>query len=461
MRPSANTGRVLGYALAAGALSLGLRLAWALHAHVTPIGDFASYDAIAWRWLTTGHYGSSAYRTPGYPAFLAAVYAALGHSWRAAGLVQAVLGGLTSALVVLLAAQVVSPRGALTAGLLYVFSPTAIAYVPVLASENLAAPLAVGALLCLGASRRNRGTRWWALVASGFLLGLHLLVRPAGAYFVPGFLLIATCAHKGRSASVRAPVVLVCVLVLTLAPWLIRNHLIGLGATTLATAGGSDLWMGNNDFAQSGGDCPEARDALVLTGLSERDTDAAFRSAAVAWARTHPRRYVSLCVTRAARLLGTEADSWAAKYLAPTRENDLAMAAVYQAYESGVSASPELEAGGLAAQKRNVIILTGWRIVVAPLTVFALILSLAHWRRYSLVLAPGLSYLVGLSLTFAKPRFRELSDPLLLIPLAALISDMLLGTAELGSRPSRRVKAAVGIALIVVVAVVKVVYYLR
>ena len=460
MHPGGNSRTLVRYALTAGALSLGLRLAWALHAHVTPIGDFASYDAIAWRWLTTGHYGSSAYRTPGYPAFLAGIYAALGHSWGAAGLVQAVLGGLTSALVVLLAAQVVSPRGALAAGLLHAFSPTAIAYVPVLASENLAAPLAVGALLCLGASRRNRETRWWALVASGFLLGLHLLVRPAGAYFVPGFLLIAACAHKGRRASVRAPIVLVCVLVLTLAPWLIRNHLIGLGATTLATAGGSDLWMGNNDFAQSGGDCPEARDALVLTGLSERDTDAAFRSAAVAWARAHPRRYLSLCVTRAARLLGTEADSWAAKYLAPTRENDLAMAAVYQAYESGVSASPELEARGLAVQKRSIVLLTGWRIVVAPLTVFALALSLAHWRRYALVAAPALSYLLGLSLTFAKPRFRELSDPLLLIPLAALLCDMLLGATEFGARPSRAVKVAVGAALVVVVGVATVLAYL-
>lgn len=440
---------------------MGLRLAWALHAHVTPIADFASYDAIAWRWLTTGHYGSSAYRTPGYPALLAAVYAGAGHSWRAAGLVQAVLGGLTSALVVLLAAQVVSPRGALVAGLLHAFSPTAVAYVPVLASENLAAPLVVGTLLCLAASRHNGGTRWWALVASGFLLGLHLLVRPAGVYFVPGFLLVAAGAHKGRGASVLAPVLLASVLVLTLAPWLIRNHLIGMGATTVATAGGMDVWMGNNDFAQSGGNCPEARDAPFLSGLSERERDAVSRSAAVAWARAHPRRYLSLCIARAARLLGTEADSWAAKYLAPTRENDLAMAAVYQAYESGVSASPELEAGGRAVQKRNAILLTGWRIILAPLTLFALALSLAHWRRYGLVVAPALSYLLGLSLTFAKPRFRELSDPLLFIPLAALLSDMLLGAAELGARPSRAVKVAVGAALVVAVGVVKVVYYLR
>lgn len=461
MRRSANSGTVLRYALAAGAFSLGLRLAWVLHAHVKPIGDFASYDAIAWRWLTTGHYGSSAYRTPGYPAFLAAVYAALGHSWRAAGLVQALLGGLTSALVVLLAAQVVSPRAALVAGLLHVLSPTATAYVPVLASENLAAPLVVGALLCLAASRHNGRTRWWALVASGFLLGLHLLVRPAGAYFVPGFLLVAACVHKRRAVTVLAPAVLVAALMLTLAPWLIRNRLIGLGASTLATTGGTNLWMGNNDLAQSGGDCPEALDALVVTGLNERDKEAVFRSAAVAWARRHPRRYLSLCVSRAARLLGMEADPWAAKYLTPTRENDLAMAAVYQAYESGVSESPELEARGPVVQKRNLILLAGWRIVLAPLTLFALVLSLAHWRRYGLAVAPALSYLLGLSLTFAKPRFRELSDPLLFIPLAALISDMLLGTAELGSRPSRTVKAAVCAALVLVVGVVKVLHYLR
>jgi 4-amino-4-deoxy-L-arabinose transferase-like glycosyltransferase len=451
---------LLRYALAAGALSLGLRLAWALHAHVTPIADFASYDAIAWRWLATGHYGSSAHRTPGYPAFLAAVYAGAGHSWGAAGLAQAVLGGLTSSLVVLLAAYVVSLRGALVAGLLHAFSPTAVAYVPVLASENLAAPLVVGALLCLAASRHNRATRWWALVASGFLLGLHLLVRPAGVYFVPGFLLVAAFMHKGRGASVLAPVLLVSVLVLTLAPWLVRNHLIGLGATTLATAGGMDLWMGNNELAQSGGDCPEARDALVLTGLGERDRDAAYRSAAVTWMRRHPRRYLSLCVRRASRLLGTEADAWAAKYLTPSRQNDLAMAAVYRAYDSGASASPELEGRGRAVQKRNLILLTGWRIIVAPLALFALVLSLIHWRRYGLVAAPSLSYLLGLSLTFAKPRFRELSDPLLFIPLAALLCDMLVGTAELGVRPSRRVKAAVGAALVVVVGVVKVLGYL-
>jgi hypothetical protein len=137
------------------------------------------------------------------------------------------------------------------------------------------------------------------------------------------------------------------------------------------------------------------------------------------------------------------------------------MAAVYQAYESGMSASPELEAGGRAVQKRNAILLTGWRIILAPLTLFALALSIAHWRRYAVVVAPALSYLLGLSLTFAKPRFRELSDPLLFIPFAALLCDMLLGAAELGARPSRAVKIAVGAALVVAVGVVKVVCYLR
>jgi hypothetical protein len=218
--------------------------------------------------------------------------------------------------------------------------------------------------------------------------------------------------------------------------------------------------MGNNDLAKSGGDCPEALHALDVRGLDEREREAAFRSAAVAWVRAHPRRYLTLCITRAVRLLGTEADPWAGKYLTPTREADEAMVAVYRAYDSGVSASPELEARGPVVQKRNLILLAGWRIIIAPLALFALVLSLIHWRRYGLVVAPSLSYLVGLSLTFAKPRFRELCDPLLFIPLAGLLCDMLVGTAELGVRPSQRVKVAVGAALVVVVGVVKVVGYL-
>jgi hypothetical protein len=65
--------------LTVGALSLALRAAWAAHAHVIPVSDFATYDALGWQLVTNGELPASAYRTPGYPAFLAAVYAVFGH----------------------------------------------------------------------------------------------------------------------------------------------------------------------------------------------------------------------------------------------------------------------------------------------------------------------------------------------------------------------------------------------
>src|SRR4051812_30384429 len=62
---------VLGLTLFGAALRIG----WLFVAHPAPVSDFLGYASLANRWLTTGQYarfGSpTAYRTPGYPAFLA------------------------------------------------------------------------------------------------------------------------------------------------------------------------------------------------------------------------------------------------------------------------------------------------------------------------------------------------------------------------------------------------------
>jgi len=52
-------------------------------------------------------------------------------------------------------------------------------------------------------------------------------------------------------------------------------------------------------------------------------------------------------------------------------------------------------------------------------------------------------------MVYAVARFRRLSDPLLFVPLAGLLSDLLFGTNELGDRPSRRVKVVVAVVLVV------------
>ena len=81
--------------------------------------------------------------------------------------------------------------------------------------------------------------------------------------------------------------------------------------------------------------------------------------------------------------------------------------------------------------------------MLSPLLLTSLVLAAPHWRRYAIVLLPVGIYLLALSLTFSQPRFRELSDPLLFILIAALLVDTCAGSRMLGARPARRAKVAV------------------
>lgn len=429
------------YALIVFLVALVIRVIWALVAKVTPISDFATYDAMATRWLETGHFGASAYRTPGYPAFLAAIYAVSGHSWVTAKLTQAVLGAVTSGLLVLLASRVVAPRTGLIAGLFYALSPTAIIYVAVLASENLAVLLVIVSLLCVACAGTEQGSRrYLAMAGSGLCLGLLLLVRPAGLYFLPGWIVVAAYSFPRREWRLGPALVAVCVAGVVLAPWLIRNHLLGYGAFRLSTTGGINAWMGNNEDAITGGGFPASQSPLAFSRLSPAERDSAHLALAIAWVREHPGRYLELSAVRLQRMLWTGADSWAAKYLFPCYASDIVAIKQYYGPDAGEFVEARVIEEGLTMHRRAVVVLTALRAVVAPLLLFGLLLAVARWRNYALVLAPALAYIAGLSLIFAKERFRELCDPLLIVPLAALLSDLAWGTTELGGRPSRRAK---------------------
>jgi 4-amino-4-deoxy-L-arabinose transferase-like glycosyltransferase len=394
-------------------------------------------------WLQRGHFsslGSLAYRTPGYPGFLAAIYSIAGHSWRAAGFVQAVLGAVTSGLLVLLAAKVLSRRGCVIAGVLHAVSPTALAYVPVLASETLAVFLLVSGLLGLAvAQERVGGARYLLSAVSGALLGLLLLVRPAGVFFLPALLVLAIYSRGRRTWRARPGLVFLGATLLALSPWLIRNHLAGLGPATLSTAGGENLLMGNNDRARLGG---FQEGVIERRNLPEKVQDGQFRKAALAWIRSHPGRYLALSGIRAGRLLGIEPDTWAAKYLVPTRENDRAFTASFlYSWEGARSAPPALLDRAARVEHRNAEVLKKLRMVLAPLALLALVLSCLRWRNYVLILLPTLAYLGGLSFTYAEVRFRELVDPLLFILVAGLLADFVFSTSEVWPRPWRQSNA--------------------
>ena len=86
------TNKMRANVAAAVCAGLALRVYLVLKVPVTDTGDGPFYIELAWNWLKNGVYGFAVHgqltpvdmRVPGYPAFLAAVFAVAGQSPRAA-----------------------------------------------------------------------------------------------------------------------------------------------------------------------------------------------------------------------------------------------------------------------------------------------------------------------------------------------------------------------------------------
>ncbi|HEY4878529.1 MAG TPA: hypothetical protein VIH97_05365, partial [Candidatus Acidoferrales bacterium] len=238
--------------IALAALSgLALRLYLVLKFPVTDTGDAPFYIELAWNWLKNGVYGFAVYgqltpvdmRVPGYPAFLAAVFAFAGQSTRAAMVTQIFVDLATCFVIALIAARLApaaSRRRVALAGLwLAVLCPFTANYTAVVLTETLViffTALAILVLLqtVLGTSSKvetatepRRATvlsNPWLL--AGLVVGFGTLVRPETPLllFAAGLILLAKWwrpVHWGKL--VRTGVLMGVGLLLPLIPWAARN----------------------------------------------------------------------------------------------------------------------------------------------------------------------------------------------------------------------------------------------
>jgi 4-amino-4-deoxy-L-arabinose transferase-like glycosyltransferase len=175
--------------------ALGLRLFF-LFSFPAVIADSFVYGDIAKNWLQHGIYGLSGtvevsptyIRLPGYPAFLAAVFAIFGmEHYRAVLVLQIFVDTATCFLIADMARRLVSVRAARAAFLLAALCPFLASYAAAVLTETLeiffttlAFDCAIAGLETLGARR----LRPW--VGCGLAIGAAILLRPDG-----GLLLIA------------------------------------------------------------------------------------------------------------------------------------------------------------------------------------------------------------------------------------------------------------------------------
>ena len=223
---------------------LGLRLFFVLKFPVTDSADSPFYIQLAWNWLKNGVYGFPVnglltpvdMRVPGYPAFLAAIFAVAGISTRAAMVAQAGLDVAGCFVVALMAARLApeaSRRRAAIAGLwLAALCPFTANYSAAILTEVLVTFLTGVALLVLAQSEVGdaafESTAILAnpLLLGGILIGFGTLVRPE----TPLLLLAAGLVLAARwwrprdwMKLFRAGVLMGAGLLLPLLPWAARN----------------------------------------------------------------------------------------------------------------------------------------------------------------------------------------------------------------------------------------------
>lgn len=224
---------------------LGLRVFFVLKFPATGSGDSPFYMELAWNWLkhstygfpVNGHLTPVDMRVPGYPAFLAALFALAGKSPRAVMLAQAIVDLATCFLAALIAPRLAPKplrrRVALVGLWLAALCPFTANYTAALLTETLATFLTALAILVLLETDlgRPKVTGLAAIPRNGWLLGgiivgFGTLVRPETPLLLlaAGLVLVANWWRPSDWKKLaRAGVLMGVGLVLPLLPWAARN----------------------------------------------------------------------------------------------------------------------------------------------------------------------------------------------------------------------------------------------
>ncbi len=220
------------------------------------------------------------FRAPGYPFFLAALYALLppGHHLPAARLSQAVLGAMLAPGTALLALHLRhNRRAAVVAGAGVALYPILWMYPLGLASENLFLPLVLLSLILLLRARRSH--RPGPSIAAGLCLGASTLTRGALGLFLPAAAIWLALAPAGQPAGPSSPrrvralkvAALTAAAAVTLAPWILRNSLLLGRPGFVETSIGYNLFVGYHPFSDGTFNTRAAVIPLAILDDAERD----------------------------------------------------------------------------------------------------------------------------------------------------------------------------------------------
>lgn len=267
-KPNSRTNRIAVSILVA---SLLVRLSVAILANANDPsaflgGDSVGYENAAKALYRTGHFAyvpeepqvPNIVRTPGYPAFIAIVYALVGENRVAVIALQVVLSVASAFLVYLIANKVCGSKVALLSLVLFSLDPNSFYLSLLLMSETLFTFIALLALL-VGIDLIYKESRLqFHAVALGTLLGLGTLIRPIIYYFPllvsVGFVFFGLWSKWQPIRLARLIFVFSLPYLILIGSWQMRNYLVA-GTTEISSVAGQNLlfYHGANIIARRDG----------------------------------------------------------------------------------------------------------------------------------------------------------------------------------------------------------------
>lgn len=281
---------------------VGFVLLYGANAPPTDWGDDWHYDRIA-RQILLEHALSDGWFPPGYPLFLAGIYAVFGPDLAAVRLLQAVIGAATCGIVYLLGRRLYDERVGVVAALLLAFYPPHLYFTwRIMAETAFAFVVAASALLAMRLLTEGPS---WPSVLLGISLGVSNLLKSNLFVWPPVLILWLATNLRGRQAlKLVGGATVPFLLLVSVVP--LANLAAGRGLKApLPLNAGHTLWWANNPkangyFVMTDSD-PEVQAFIRSQGLagalsaaSRAEKDRIYQRLALVWIRTHPVDFLRL-----------------------------------------------------------------------------------------------------------------------------------------------------------------------
>jgi 4-amino-4-deoxy-L-arabinose transferase-like glycosyltransferase len=384
-------------AVLAFALAARLAVVW-LSPRTILWADGRDLEALG-RFLVTHHgYSMDTVRPPGYPMFIAAVYALFGTNLVALRVVESIVATVFVGLVAAVGTSLFGPVAGLISAALAALEPILVLLPATQYSENVLLLLLGLAFAASFAAWRRGG--WWRWAATGALFGLAILTRPNVTALLPGFVVGFALVHRRERRSWVSPLLAAAAAaVLVVSPWIVRNHRVHHRWYFVISTSGRNLWLGNNAQTTGATNVNASADSALMQELHQQpddlSADRVMLRHGLAFMREHPRRAAWLYLLKLRNLFALYPDT-----ITRTRYQTLWSLAA-QALASCV-----IFAGALLALRRLRASPALWPMLGGVMTYALASAVFFVVMRYRLPIEPFLLWMAGLGWASLPARAR-------------------------------------------------------